>query len=351
MTETSSTTSYRDARAHYTSPKRRDPVKTMLEEIVSHRVLRNAVAETLREPGNPLRVLDLGCGTADGLALLTERHGDLAPILDDGELDYLGVDVDPDMIDTARSLHARRPARFAVADMRSELPPGDFDLYLSCGVPYSHLPHEDVTDVLTGIMARIGQSRRRAVLVVDVLGRFSVEWTPHWPRTRWPYNMSFFEGATETLHDQMSFYDRGSLQETILEAATRADVRLKSVRFTDRSILVGRHTATLAFNRAIPPYRTLLNALARGNTDIEPAQLRFQPPAGQAPRQVETFFATFADRWNETVTASAGDGLRSAEHAKLLAKALFDCEQQAQQGLGVGHSLMATVVVERTTDT
>jgi hypothetical protein len=72
-------------------------------------------------------------------------------------------------------------------------------------------------------------------------------------------------------------------------------------------------------------------------------------PAGHAPRKVETFFATFADRWNETVTAPARDGLRSAEHGKLLAKALFDCEQQTQQGLGVGHSLMATVVVERAT--
>ncbi|GAB3164028.1 hypothetical protein GCM10027258_85080 [Amycolatopsis stemonae] len=350
-TSAQASTSYRDATAHYTSPKRRDPVKTMLEEVVSHRVLRDAAALARPEPGKPLRVLDVGCGIGDGLALLTDRHGSLAPVTDDGELDYVGVDVDPDMVDTARSLHEQRPARFHIADMRSELPPGDFDLYLSCGVPYSHLPQEEVTDVLTGIMRQIVETRDSAVIIVDVLGRYSIEWTPRWPRTRWSYNMSFFEEATETIHDQMSFYDRRSLDETLVEAATRARARLSRLTFTDRSILVGRHTATLAFNPAIPPYRTLLNDLARGATDVDPARLRLRPPAEPAPRHIEAFFATFAGRWNDVVAASVGDGrgLRSADQAKALAKALFACEQQTQQGLGVGHSLMATVVVERAT--
>lgn len=344
-------TSYRDAKAHYTSPKRRDPVKTMLEEVVTHRVLRDAITRIRREPGRPLRVLDVGCGTGDGLALLTERHGALAPLTDEHTLDYLGVDIDPDMVDTARSLHPRQPAKFAVADMRAEPPAGDFDLYLSCGVPYSHLPHEDVVEVLTGLMRRIVETRDSAVLVVDVLGRYSVEWTPKWPETRWSYNMSFFEDATETLHDRMSFFDRGSLDEVLVEAATRAGARLSGTTFTDRSVLAGRHTATRSFNPAIPPYRTLLNELARGNTDVVPAQLRFEPPAEPAPRQVELFFAAFAERWNRILTTAArdGQGLSSAEHAKQLATALFACEQQVQQGLGVGHSLIATVVVERPT--
>jgi hypothetical protein len=157
--------------------------------------------------------------------------------------------------------------------------------------------------------------------------------------------MSFFEGASETVHDQMSFYDRRSLDDTLVEAATGAGARLAGVTFTDRSVLAGRHTATRAFNQGIPPYRTLLNDLARGNTDVDPAQLRFKPPVGEAPPRVEAFFATFAERWNG-VLASAGE-LRSAEAAKGLAQALFACEQRSQQGLGVGHSLMATVVVER----
>ncbi|MEU0797571.1 class I SAM-dependent methyltransferase [Amycolatopsis sp. NPDC005961] len=338
--------SYRDATAHYTSPKRRDPVKTMLEEVVTHRVLRDAISRIPRAPGRPLRVLDVGCGTGDGLALLTERHGALAPLTDEHTLDYLGVDIDPDMVDTARALHAGRRAEFVVADMRSELPAGDFDLYLSCGVPYSHLPHEDVVEVLTGLMRRIVETRDRAVLVVDVLGRYSVEWTPKWPETRWSYNMSFFEDATETLHDRMSFFDRGSLDAALVEAAIRARARLSGTTFTDRSILAGRHTATLAFNPAIPPYRTLLNELARGTTDVDLARLRFEPPTGTAPRPVELFFAAFAERWNRII--ASGD-LRSPDHAKQLATSLFAWEQQAQQGLGTGHSLMATVVVERPT--
>lgn len=339
-------TSYRDATAHYTSPKRRDPVKTMLEEVVTHRVLREAVTRVRPEPGRPLRVLDVGCGTGDGLALLTERHGALAPLTDEHTLDYLGVDLDPDMVGTARALHAGRRAAFAVADMRSGPPAGDFDLYLSCGVPYSHLPHEEVVEVLAGLMRRIVETRDSAVIIVDVLGRYSVEWTPKWPETRWSYNMSFFENATETLHDRMSFFDRGSLDAALVEAAALAGARLGATTFTDRSVLAGRHTATRSFNPAIPPYRTLLNDLARGNTDVAPAQLRFEPPDGPAPRPVERFFATFAEGWNRILAAAA---VPSAEHAKQLATALFAWEQQAQQGLGAGHSLMATVVVERPT--
>ncbi|WP_326949033.1 class I SAM-dependent methyltransferase [Amycolatopsis sp. NBC_01307] len=342
---TTAATSYRDAKAHYTSPKRRDPVKTMLEEVVTHRVLRDAVDLVRRGPDEPLRVVDIGAGTGDGLALLTEPHGDLTPVTDDSRLAYVGVDLDPGMVETARSLHAGRPAEFEVADMRAELPAGDFDLYLSCGVPYSHLPHADTIDVLTGLMRRIVETRDSAVMIVDVLGRYSVEWTPRWPETRWAYNMSFFEGANETVHDQMSFYDRGSLDDALVQAAIGAGARLGAVTFTDRSVLVGRHTATRAFNQAIPPYRTLLNELARGATDVAPAQLRFTPPAGEVPSRVEAFFAAFAERWNG-VLAAAGE-LRSPEQAKRLAQALFACEQQSQQGLGVGHSLMATVVVER----
>lgn len=75
MTEVPETTFYRDATAHYTSPKRRDAVERCTRNS-SHRVLRDAVERTAREPSGPLRVLDLGCGTADGLALRTEQHGD-----------------------------------------------------------------------------------------------------------------------------------------------------------------------------------------------------------------------------------------------------------------------------------
>ncbi|WP_410646478.1 class I SAM-dependent methyltransferase [Amycolatopsis sp. cmx-4-54] len=339
--------SYSDAQAHYTSPRRRDPVKVMMEEVVTHRVLRHALAQSDPRPGEPIRVLDVGCGTGDGLALLTESHEGLAPVVAENELDYFGIDVDPDMIDTARSQHTDRPAVFEVADMRTGLPDGDFDVYMSCGVPYSHLPHDEVVEVLRTIMEKIVRTRDNAVIVVDVLGRYSLEWTPHWPQTRWPYNMSFFEDATETIHDQMSFFDRRSLDAALISAAANAGARLTDLTFTDRSIVVGRHTATLTFNEAIPPYRSLLNDLARGRTDVNPGDLVLRNPAGRAPAQVQGFFALLTDRWNTIVTQStrATSGLTSPQHARLLAESLLVCEQELQQGLGVGHSLVATAVV------
>src|SRR5437016_8789151 len=69
--------SYRDARSHYLSPKRRDPVKTLMEEVVSHQVFADAVQRLALAPDQPLRVLDLGCGVGDGLNLLTQTHGHL----------------------------------------------------------------------------------------------------------------------------------------------------------------------------------------------------------------------------------------------------------------------------------
>ncbi|MGB7797593.1 MAG: class I SAM-dependent methyltransferase [Pseudonocardiaceae bacterium] len=335
--------SYQGALAHYLSPRRRDPVKTLMEEVVSHEIFASAVRRLRLPAGRPLRVLDLGSGAGDGLALLTEAHGDLAPVADGRPLDYTGLDADPGMVETATALHPVPGATFRVGDMRDRLPDGDFDLYLSCGVPYSHLTLDELVEVLADIMRRILDTARRAAIIVDVLGRFSIEWTPNWHCPRWNYAMTFFEDTTEQLEQQMTFFDRSSLSAAIATAARNAEARPAEVAFTDRSILVGRHTATRAFNPSIPPYRTLINDLARNSPSVAPRELYFEPPTAGAPLEILHFFRTLAGSWNEVLDQAATG---SGERVRALASALLRCETREQRGLGVGHSLTATVIID-----
>jgi SAM-dependent methyltransferase len=314
-----------------------------MEEVVSHKIFASAVRQLRLPVGRPLRVLDIGSGVGDGFALLTEAHGDLTPVTADRRLDYVGLDGDPDMIETATALHPVSEATFRVGDMRDRLPEGDFDLYLSCGVPYSHLTTSEMTEVIANIMRRILAAGRRAAIIVDVLGRFSIEWMRNWNSPRWNYAMTFFEDTTERLEQQMTFFDRTSLGDAIAAAARGTGAQPAELGFTDRSILVGRHTATRAFNPAIPPYRTLVNDLARDPSSVSLPELYFEPPTAGAPPEILHFFRALAGSWNELLDqAATGSGKR----IRALASALLRCETREQRGLGVGHSLTATVIID-----
>lgn len=314
-----------------------------MEEVVSHKIFASAVRRLRLPASRPLRVLDIGSGVGDGFVLLTQAHGDLAPVAAGHRLSYVGLDGDPDMVQTATALHPVPGATFRVGDMRDRLPEGDFDLYLSCGVPYSHLTADEVTEVIANIMRRILDAGRRAAIIVDVLGRFSIEWMRNWQCRRWNYAMTFFEDTTERLEQQMTFFDRTSLGEAITAAARSSGAQPAELDFTDRSILVGRHTATRAFNPSIPPYRTLINDLARDPSSVSLPELYFEPPTAGAPPEILHFFRTLAGSWNELLDqAATGSGKRM----RALASALLGCETREQRGLGVGHSLTATVIID-----
>jgi len=342
-------TTYSSATAHYLSPRRRDPVKVMLEELVTHATFANAVDALGLAPGAPLRVLDVGSGTGDGLALLTEPHGELPPVTAGRPLEYRGLDADPAMVETARSLHAAPGVAFEVGDVRDWRGDEPYDLYISCGVPYSHLTEDDLAAALTALLRGIARGGRRAALLVDVLGRYSMEWTPRWSRSAWDYAMSFFEDTAEHLEQPMTFYDRPALASVIAAASDASGVHPEAVTYTDRSVLVGRHTATRTFNPAVPPYRTLINDLVRASAPVRPRDLHFTPPTEGAPADILTFFSTWAQDWNALVNASGPpDTPLPPEQGTTLATALLRHERHHQAGLGTAHSLTATVVVNPT---
>lgn len=341
------TTPYRGASAHYTSPGRRDEVKRHWEEPASAAVLARAVGQ-LPEASRrrPLRVLDVGAGTGDGLRLLRRalREHDLAV----GGLRYVGLDADPDMVATARELHRDDPeAAFEEHDVREPLARRPVDLVMSAGVPFSHLTPPEMDEALTALVAA-GSGDDPIVLVVDVLGRHSVEWPRHWGTRRWTYAMSFFSGIDEVPTSEMTTYARDDLLGAVDTAVARAGARLVGAEFGDRAVAVGRHTATLAFNDAIPRYRSLVNELLRGEADRDLGELAFDPPAGDAPAEVHAFFAAFSEAWNVRLTEAAALERRVGANPRTrvaLARSLRALEHGLQRGLGVGHSLTGVFVV------
>lgn len=78
--------------------------------------------EALDEGGGRFSVLDVGCGLGDLVGYL-ERTG--------RQVDYLGVDIVPQMVEEARRRHPQ--ARFAVCDILEAPPQGRFDLVLCSG--------------------------------------------------------------------------------------------------------------------------------------------------------------------------------------------------------------------------
>ncbi len=351
-------------------PPRRDPVQARLEEPVVHDVLTHALRELRLADGQPLRVLDIGSGTGEGLALLQGAHGGsaavTAAVTAECQFSYLGVDADPAAVAAARFAHP--DGTFEVVDIRDGPPDGRFDLYLSCAASCSRLKAEELHEVLVALFDKVVRERHRAVFLVDVLGRYSIEWPARWSETRWNYAgaLSADEGPTSGENaasgenavsgektasgegELMTFFDRRSLG-AVIEAATDAAGVPAAVTFTDRSVLAGRHTTTRTFNPDIPPYRTLLNELARGYARVRPDELLFDPPERGAPDDVLAFFRDWAREWNDVVR-EFGDpnAIVEGERAERLATRLLEHERHHQRGLGAGHSLTATVVLDAT---
>ena len=333
---------YAAAVTHYTSPRRRDAVKRHWEEPLLRGLLHRVLEQVDVDRARPLRVLDVGCGSGAGLGLLDatphmERRG--------AQLEYVGLDPDPHLLAVARTQHADDPrATFVEGDIREGAPHTDVDLYLSTGVPYSHLTPDELEESLTGLLDETVRGRDRpTALIVDVLGRYSVEWTRRWDRRRWAYRMSFFEGGGPPPQADMSVYGGDELGELLARAAARAGCAIDVLETVDRSILVGRHSATGEYADDLPPWRTLVNGLWDPATTVEPDELRVELSLPAAPEPVLAFYEEFAAAWNALVDGALARRPGAEQAAQ--ARRLRQLEVALQRGLGVGHSLTGVLVV------
>ncbi|MDJ0772649.1 MAG: class I SAM-dependent methyltransferase [Mastigocoleus sp. MO_167.B18] len=366
---------------HYLSPSRRDAVKINWEEPFSCMVYRKAIEKTGYRSGDSLEVLDIGSGTGDGISLLTSQLMKESGLNLDDDIDYLGIDICQDMCETARSIHSHRNyVRFLQGDIRQSLPDESFKLYLSCGVPYSHLTPAELQIALQNIFENIRRHNTQSAVVIDVLGKYSIEWVSKWNLSRWDYRMNFFQSDGEADFTPMSFYSAQELNQLIHEAAAQANCKLSNIDFFDRSVMVGRHTSTGEFTPNLSRYRNLVNSLMDVDFTTDFEQLMFDVELGEAPAEIIDFFKTFRDWWNQLIREAAifcgetvhggestlptdfqgltkelkesldnsqVENIRASIIEPILAKYLHNLEVSTQKGLGVGHTLMALVSIDQ----
>jgi len=239
-----------------------------------------------------LRIMDLGCGSADGYELLTgvrQRDASLqqleVDLLSDDILGaYKGIDLSPDLLGQARSIYGDNPKMtFEEADFTKGLPIADgekpYDLYFSSFGTFSH-HNDDETAVrlLAEIAERVDDN---CIIVCDWLGMYSYEWQNLWTNNldepkNMDYVVSYIYGPEEReerraqlQHLTLRLMSRGEAEAIVTEASERAGVEIKPRKWFDRSVFCGRHMDTTEYNLHAQPIRNAINSLHEANTRTE----------------------------------------------------------------------------------
>ncbi len=340
---------YAGAQQHYTSVSRRDWVKRAWEEPAFHRHL-DAALRRAGEHGlaSALDTLDVGCGTGVALDLLLAVES-----LTDGTFTLrraTGLDLDEGLLAVARERFANDARMtFVTGDLTAPPATGPHDLVLSSGVPFSHLTPDELEASLVALVRGALRDADRpapttALLVVDVLGRYSLEWTSRWDRARWDYRMSFFATDVDVSSTPMTTWSGDDLTRVIHRSADSADAHVVDVTLVDRSLAVGRHTMTGEYTPDLPRLRDLVDALVDPDEPVEPAALRIAVALPDAPAHVLQHHERFIAAWNALLDAAAALGTPGP----VLAEQLRELEASHETaGLGVGHSLTAFVTLTR----
>jgi len=252
-----------------------------------------------------IRILDLGCGGADGYELLAgirQRDADLHKVqvnlLSEESLGlYKGIDLNEDLLNQARSIHGDNPKLvFERADFTSGLPLGrdekPFDLYFTS---FGTCSHHNEDETLVRLLQEIAQrTEDYCVIVCDWLGRYSYEWQTLWTNDlaenrNMDYVVSYiYEKEERELrrdelqHLLLRLVSRQEAEAVVAEASRQAGVEIRPLAYFDRSVVTGRHMDTAEYNPHAQPLRQAVNSLHEANrrTDLESLVFDYVPKAG-----------------------------------------------------------------------
>lgn len=302
-----------------------DHVRRIWEDQITRFAVRRALSQHVRQArlaGRGLRVVDLGCGAGEGWDLLCKvpiglQAGGGRYLLGPDDLAaYHGIDLCPDMVAACAATFADRPqASFAQGDLndldghlRRQQP---FDLYYNSYGSLSHLADDGLRRLVAAVLAH---QSGPCTLVIDVHGQYSPEWPGYWgysrdaatPRMQ-PYNMVWMYPEAERarrLHEQRDYrirYWRGEELRSVLLDIPGLGGRLRDLTLHDRSVLVGRHMDTAAFDPQVPPIRREVNTLFEFNCAASLTGLRSPViPASDDPA-VDDAFAKLTRAWDAVV--------------------------------------------------
>ena len=281
---------------------------------ISLRPALNNLVERKKRNLERIRILDLGCGSADGYDLLmnvtTKDPGMFefitAAITQDMLQEYVGVDINPDLLQQAEEYIGHLPkTRFIQADLSNglteeiiECPP--FDVYFTSYGTFSHFHDYQSAKIIADIARHAPQG---AVFMGDWLGRYTCEWQDLWHHPAdeeyfMDYRISYIYPEEE--RDQMdisSFPLRLITKDEIMKIIDRASqesgVTIKPLKFFDRSIFIGRHMDTRDYNANCPKLRLPVNSLFEGyvRTDLESLLVDYVPRPGFD--HINNFFEMF----------------------------------------------------------
>lgn len=272
-----------------------DNVRRFWEDQVTGIFLRpalNDLAERKKQRLQRVRILDLGCGSGDGYDLLmgvaTKDPGIYEhitnAITEDMLREYVGVDINEDLLEQARANYGRFPkTRFLQGDLSECLPPSileeePFDIYFTSYGTLSHFHDDQNVKLISGICKHAPQ---RALFIGDWLGRYSYEWRDLWHHPAdeeyfMDYRISYFITDDEEEKNDVPIFPlrlitRDEIMQIVNRAAEESGVEIRPVAFFDRSLLIGRHMETGDYNNNCPKLRTAVNSLFEPylRTDLE----------------------------------------------------------------------------------
>lgn len=304
-----------------------DNVRRYWEDELTRRYLRPHLinlVERAQEEVQRLRIMDLGCGSADGFELLTGirqgradlRHWEIVVLTEEVLGAYTGVDLSADLLDQARTIYGSSPKiEFRQADFCQGLPLGPderpCDLYFSSYGTFSHF-NED--EPMVRLLAEIAQrSEDYCIIVCDWLGRYSYEWQTLWSddfeeNRNMDYVVSYIyeeeereRRRNELEHLRLRLMSREEAEALIGRASEMAGVEIRPLVFFDRSVLTGRHMDTAEYNPHAQPVRRAVNSLHEPNlrTDLNGLLVNYAPKPGF--EKINDYFEHLQVCWNALV--------------------------------------------------
>ena len=282
-----------------------DNVRRYWEDEVTRQFMRPHLQKLIarkRASMQRVRIMDLGCGSADGYELLAGiRQRD--PNLQAVEVDlltpdilgfYKGIDLNEDLLQQARSIYGHDPKLvFGQADFNHGLPLSEnerpYDLYFTSYGTFSHHNDDETAIELLADIAR--KTKEYCIIVCDWLGRYSDEWQTLWTNDlsenrNMDYVVSYIyekeerEARRDELqHITLRLMSRQEVEAIVTEASKRAGVQIKPLVFFDRSTFTGRHMDTAEYNPHVQPIRQAVNSLHEPNlrTDFGSLMVNYVP--------------------------------------------------------------------------
>lgn len=285
-----------------------DNVRRYWEDEITRQLLRphlRKLIERSQSEMRRLRILDLGCGSADGYELLAGvRHRDpdlqaveVALLTPDVLSVYKGIDLSKDLILQARRIYGHNPKMiFEQTDFTTGLPISEtempYDLYFTS---YGTCSHHNDDQTLVRLLADIAKrTKRHSLIMCDWLGRYSYEWQTLWTNDlsknrNIDYIVSYiYEKAErerhrdELQHLTLRLVSRKEADTVVAEASKEAGIEIKPLVYFDRSIFTGRHMDTAEYNPHAQPMRQAVNSLHETNirTDLNSLLINYVPKQG-----------------------------------------------------------------------